>query len=134
MSFRALLPDVHEDFRARSARPGVAHLPEVVLVGKAEDAVVGDARDLAPQVPRLVVRMMDGDEQAFGRDAEPLFARHPLPGVLDRFLLEVVPKGEVAEHLEEGVVSRGVAHLLQVVVLAAGADALLAGYGPLIIA
>src|SRR6185295_16845490 len=72
--------------------------------------------------------------QAFGRDAEPLFARHPLPGVLDRLLLEVVPKGEVAEHLEEGVVARGVAHLLQVVVLAAGADALLAGDGPLIIA
>ena len=42
-------------------------------------------------------------------------------------LLEVVAEGEVAEHLEEGVVARGVADVVEVVVLAAGAHALLRG-------
>ena len=59
---------------------------------------------------------------------------HELPGEGDRVALEVVAEGEVAEHLEEGVVPLGVAHLLEVVVLAAGADALLAGDGALVVA
>lgn len=40
--------------------------------------------------------------------------------------LEVVSKGPVAQHLEEGVVVEVAAHVLQVVVLAASTDALLA--------
>src|SRR5881296_1617196 len=48
----------------------------------------------------------------------------------DRFPLEVVAEREVAEHLEERVVPGGVPHLLEVVVLAAGAYAFLAGDGP----
>ena len=43
----------------------------------------------------------------------------------DRLALEVVAEGEVAEHLEEGVVARGVADVLEVVVLAARAHAAL---------
>src|SRR5213593_1284925 len=65
--------------------------------------------------------------QAVRIDAEPLAARHPFPGVCDRFLLEVVAEREVAEHLEEGVMTGGVADLLEVVMLATRPDALLAG-------
>src|SRR5918999_3390861 len=50
-----------------------------------------------------------------------------LPREGDRFALEVIAKGEVAEHLEEGVVTRGMADLFQVVVLSAGANAFLRG-------
>jgi hypothetical protein len=39
--------------------------------------------------------------------------------------LEIVAEGEVAEHLEEGVVAGGVADIVEVVVLAAGAHAFL---------
>ncbi len=49
-----------------------------------------------------------------------------LPRVRDRVVLEVVAEAEVAEHLEERVVPRGDADVLEVVVLAADADALLA--------
>src|SRR2546430_3698961 len=35
-------------------------------------------------------------------------------GKLDRALLEVVAEGEVAEHLEEGVMARGVADIVEV--------------------
>ena len=48
---------------------------------------------------------------------------------MDRVALEVVAEAEVAEHLEERVVARGVAHVLEVVVLAAGAHAALRGRG-----
>jgi hypothetical protein len=49
-----------------------------------------------------------------------------VPCETDGVLLEVVAEREVAEHLEEGVMARGVAHVLEVVVLAAGAHAALA--------
>jgi hypothetical protein len=73
--------------------------------------------------------VVHGDPEPVGRDAEIAGAGDELPGVRDRVALEVVAEGEVAQHLEEGVMPLGVAHLLQVVVLAAGADALLAGGG-----
>ena len=78
--------------------------------------------------------MVHRDIQAVRIDAEPLAARHPLPGVLDRFLFEVVAEGEVAEHLEEGVVPCGMADLLEVVVFPPRPDALLAGYGSRVVA
>ena len=49
--------------------------------------------------------------------------------VLDRPLLEIVAEGEIPQHLEEGVVARGIADVVQVVVLAPGAHALLRGGG-----
>ncbi len=45
--------DIHVDLRARTARPRVAHLPEVVLVAQSEEPVVREARDLPPELPRL---------------------------------------------------------------------------------
>ena len=50
----------------------------------------------------------------------------------DRFLLEVVAEAPVAEHLEEGVVVGVLADVVEVVVLAAGADALLRVRRPLV--
>src|SRR3546814_11090864 len=49
--------------------------------------------------------------------------RSPRPG--NGVLLEVVAERPVAEHLEKGVVARGVADLVEVVVLAAGTQAAL---------
>jgi hypothetical protein len=40
-------------------------------------------------------------------------------------VLEIVAEREVAEHLEEGVMTRGIADVVEVIVLAAGAHALL---------
>ena len=50
-----------------------------------------------------------------------------IPGEMDRLALEVVAEAEVAEHLEKRVVPGGVADVLQIVVLAAGAHAALRG-------
>jgi hypothetical protein len=113
-----MLTVVVEDLRARPARPGVAHGPEIVRGRDAQDLLVRQAGDLGPQLGRLVVLGIDGDQQAVLGQAELL--RHQVPGQLDRQVLEVVAEGEVAQHLEEGVVARRVADVLQVVVLAAG--------------
>ena len=114
---------VVEDLRARAAGAGVAHRPEIVGAGDADDLAVGQAGDLLPQVEGLVVVDIDGDQQLVLRQAE--FLGDQVPGELDRALLEIVAEREVAEHLEEGVVARGVADIVEVVVLAAGAHAFL---------
>jgi hypothetical protein len=71
----------------------------------------------------LVVLGIDGDGQLVLGQAE--FAGDQGPGMGDRLLLEIVAEGEVPQHLEEGVMARGVADIVEVVVLAAGAHAFL---------
>ncbi len=48
-----------------------------------------------------------------------------IPGERYRLFLEVVAKGEIAEHFEEGVVAGGIADIVEVVVLAACSHAFL---------
>ncbi len=48
---------------------------------------------------------------------------------MDCIFLEIIAETEVAQHFEEGVVTRRVADVFQVVMLAAGSHALLAGSG-----
>jgi len=112
-----------EHFRARAARAIVAHRPEVVLGRDADDPAVGQARDLLPQIEGLVVGVIDGDQQLFDRK-RPLL-RQQGPGMRDRLLLEIIAEREISEHFEEGMVTRGVTHVVEIVVLAAGAHALL---------
>ena len=82
---------------------------------------------------RLIVFREDGDGELVLGQAKLLGDQRP--GPLYGIGLEIVAEGEVAEHLEEGVVAGGVAHIVEVVVLAAGAHAFLggggAGVGPL---
>ena len=49
------------DFRARTARAGIAHLPEVVVFIQAKDARLRNARDLLPQTLGIVILAKDGD-------------------------------------------------------------------------
>ncbi len=124
---RDLVAVVEEDFRARSARARVAHLPEVVARCDADDLAVGKARDLLPDRVGFVVGMIDRDDEALLVEAE--FLGQQVPGELDGAILEIVAEREVAEHLEERVMARGVADVVEVVVLAAGAHAFLRGSG-----
>jgi hypothetical protein len=121
------------DLGARAARADVAGRPEVVLLAQADDAIVAEAGDVAPQRAGLVVgaelalAAEHRDHQAVGIEAVDAGQELPRPG--DRVGLEVVAEREVAEHLEERVVARRLADLVEVVLLAAGAHALLAGGG-----
>ena len=95
--------------------------------GDAQDLAVGKAGDLLPKLEGVVIVDIDGDQQLVLGQRE-VFGDQ-LPGELDRALLEVIAEGEVAEHLEEGVMARGVADIVEIVVLAAGAHAFLRGDG-----
>ena len=129
--------EVEVDLRARAARPGVAHHPEIVLPAAGEDVDLGikaglfedvlpDVVDLLVQLGRIapgLVGLIDGGEESLRRNAPDLGDQLPAP--FERLLLEVVTEGPVAEHLEEGVMVGVEADVLEIVVLAAGADAFL---------
>ncbi len=120
---------VIEDFGAGTTRARIAHLPEIVgatlrLVADAHDLLGRQADHLVPKVVRLVIGLVDRHHEARGIDLQR--ARQEVPAEADRILLEVVAEGEVAEHLEEGVVARRVTDVLEVVVLTARAHAALA--------
>ena len=55
---------IEKDFRARTARTCVAHLPEIVGGRNPDDAVVAEAGDFFPKRVRLIVVVIDGDRQA----------------------------------------------------------------------
>ena len=114
--------EVPEDLRARAARAGVGHAPEVV-VAEALDALGGQPDGVAPDGLGFVVGGVDGHPEALGIEAEHLGVELPRP--LDRLALEVVAEAEVAQHLEEREVAVGATDVVEVVVLAAGAHALL---------
>ena len=118
-----LVAVIEEDFRARPARAGVAHLPEIVGGRDADDLAVGKARNLLPDRVGLVVGVIDRDDEALLVETELL--RQKVPGKLDGAILEIIAERKVAEHLEEGVVARRIADVIEIVVLAAGADAFL---------
>src|SRR5579864_6389432 len=128
-------PMVVEDFRAGAAGAGVGHLPEVVAgvlgaeVVADPDAALGRDPDVArPDVVGLVVVDVDRRPQPLGRQS--VMHRQELPRVANRVALEVVAEAEIAEHLEERVVACGIADVLEIVVLAAGAHASLRGRRP----
>ena len=87
----------------------------------------GQPRDLLPEIERLVVVDIDGGRELVLRQAE--FLRHQVPGQFDGAVLEIVAEREIAEHLEKRVMPRGVADIVEIVVLAAGAHAFLRGGG-----
>ena len=132
-AFRAVRVVVVEDFGAGTAGTGVAHRPEVVgrkgralVVADADDAVNRQADLPVPDLERFIITLIDRHQQSRLVDAEPVFRGDEFPGEADRILLEVIAETEVAEHLEERVMPRRVADVLEIVVLAAGSDAALA--------
>ena len=134
---------VVKDFRARTARAGVGHHPEVVgLVAAA--LVVADADDAVflkdtlrrptrldkngfPNRISLIVFHVHRGVQLVGGQLVDLSQQFPRP--LQRLALEVIAKRPIAQHFEKGVVAGGVAHVFQIVVLAARTQAGLYGCG-----
>ena len=125
--FRAVIV---EDLAAGSAGSGLGHLPEIVrcvrralVVADPHDALARHADLVRPDVVRLVVGLVDGDPQLVRR--QPVNVGQQIPRILDRLALEVIAERPVAQHLEKSVMPGRVADVLEVVVLAAGAQAAL---------
>ena len=122
---------------ARSARARVAHHPEIVLLVAVDNVHVRiesrPPEQGGPQVPGLLIpgsRIAEGRIGLVNRCVQTLrrefpAANHQFPSPFDRLLLEIIAERPVPEHLEEGVMVGIQTHVLEVVMLAAGADALL---------
>ena len=63
----------------------------------------------------------------------PLDLRQQLEGIFDGVAFEVIAEAEVAQHLEESMVARRGADILEIVVFAADAHTLLRGGGATVI-
>ena len=116
---------VEVDLAARPAGPGLGHPPEVLVVAGVDVAPLRhplrrQADLVAPDVPGDLVVGVGRRGQPLRRDAEVLRQEAPRPE--DRVALEVVAEAPVAEHLEERVMPRRPADLLEVVVLAGDAQ------------
>ena len=134
---------VVKNLRARTARSGVGHHPEVVglvatalVVTNADDAVFClDAlrrparfdENALPNGMGFIVFQVHRGVKLVGGQLVDLGQQLPRP--LQRLALEIVTKRPVAQHLEKGVMAGGVAHVFQVVVLATGPQAGLHGRG-----
>ncbi len=99
------------DLGAGAAGTG-AVLPEVVFLAEADHVVFRNADVLRPDVPCLVVIFVDGAVKLVRRDLEDF--GEELPGPVDGVILEVVAKGEVAQHLEVGAVACGMTDVVDV--------------------
>ena len=123
---------VIENLGAGAAGAGRSHAPEVVIRRDADDPLFWQARDFAPVTRGLIVGVIDGDGQLVFRQAEILGQK--LPRKRNRLLLEIVAEREIPQHFKEGMVARGVADIVQIIVLAARAHAFLGGCGALVVA
>ena len=121
--------EVVVDLGTGTTGAGVTHLPEVLAGAAAYDPILRDAGHVLPQLLGLGIRRQvaltpeNANQQAAG--VEPHGFGQEAPAKIDGVPFEIVTKGKVAQHLEERVVAGGHAHVLQVVVLSADADALL---------
>src|SRR5437588_672316 len=111
------------DFRIRTARPGRAGRPEVVVVAEAPDALFRNA-GFHPDRIALVVIVVDAGPKA--TLVEPQVLGQEVIRVRDRFLLEVLAEGEVPQHLKKGQMVPVGAHQIDI----HGTKNLLAGGRP----
>src|SRR5690554_1145561 len=136
-----MLAVVKENFGAGAARAGIAHGPEIVrgvgrtaIVSNADNALRWHTGNIAPDLEGFVVGVVNGDPELVLGRVQPLLAGEELPGIGNGIALEIVAKTEIAQHFKKGMVAGGVTDVFKVVVLAAGAHALLAAGGTGIVA
>ena len=97
------------------------------MVGMRATRSAGTPDFVQPDVGGLVVFGVHRDPEPVGGDLQ--LVDQKLPRILDRIALEVIAEAEVAQHLEERVMTCGVSDVFEVVVLAAGAQTALAARG-----
>src|SRR5678816_3584895 len=102
-------------------RTGIAHLPEIVFLAKTEDAFPRRT-DFFPELCGVVIIFVNAEPKSIQRQS--IDVQQQVPCKRDCILLEIVAKGKIAEHFEEGVMSSSFANFVEVVVFAACADAL----------
>ena len=114
-----LLASVIVNLGAGAAGTG-AVLPEVIFLAEAVNALGRNSHLIMPDIPGFLVIQVDRRIQAVGIESYHLGQKFPCPR--NRFILEIIAEGEIAQHLKEGAVASVLADILNI----AGTDALLA--------
>ena len=114
-----------------AAGAGRAHLPEIVRGRDADDPVLGDT-DLLPDLEGFIVGVVDVVSNRLASMPKSFVISSQAKGIASA--LEIIAEAEIPQHLEERVMPRGVAHVVEVIVLAACAHTFLAGRGARVIA
>lgn len=104
-----------EDLGTWTTRARIAHLPEVVrrvrcafVIADADNTFARDTNFFFPDFEGFVIGFIDGNPQTLFRQVEPVFTGQQFPCILDGVVFEIVAEAEVAQHFEEGMVTRGV--------------------------
>src|SRR6185369_2127416 len=102
--------------------------PEIIFLAEAQNAFAWRA-GFSPETLRIFIRR-DVLVAAVNREPQTLRIEfqnvdEQVPRIPDCVLLEVIAEGKIAEHLEERVMPRGFSDFIEIVMFAAGADALL---------
>mmetsp|Transcript_16885 Transcript_16885/g.34892 ORF Transcript_16885/g.34892 Transcript_16885/m.34892 type:complete len:230 (+) Transcript_16885:2611-3300(+) len=115
------------DFRTRSTRSRGSHFPKVILGIKGQHTRFRQV--LQPQLSCFFVRRSlfisgkVGGIQSFLIEFE--FFRQTFPRHFNGALLEVIAKGPIAQHFKKGMMIDILAHIIQIIVFATGANAFL---------
>ena len=99
-------------------------LPEIILFSETEDPLRRNADFLVPDVEGLIVIQIYGRIQPVRVKSDHFGQKLPAPG--DRFMLEIISKGEISQHLKKRAVPVRLADILDI----ARADTLLTGGHP----
>ena len=115
---------VVEYLAAWSAGSSVAHGPKIVRRGDTDYPFFRQAGNLAPQVERLIIGVINGGRQPCW--VKPPFLGQQCPCMGNRLLFEIIAERKIAEHFKKRVMPRSIAHIIEVVMLAPCPHAFLA--------
>ena len=110
-------------FRAWTTGAGWTHHPEIVISCDSDYLIIGKTTNFFPKRHGLIIVVIDSHHQFFFWNAQ-LFCDH-FPSKKYSLFFEVITKAKVTHHLKECVVACGVAHVIKIIMLAAGAHAFL---------
>jgi len=123
---------IEKDFRTRATRPRWPHHPEIIVGGNANDTVIRQTCHFLPDVGGFVIGVVDGHQQPILGDVQ--FAGDQFPCKWDRVVFKIIAERKIAQHFEKGVVTGGIADIVQIIMFAACAHTFLCRCGAFVIA
>ena len=87
-------------------------LPEIVFFSEAKDSLRGDADLFVPDLKCFVIVLINGRIQTIRIQSYNLCQK--FPGPVDGFILKVISKREIAQHLKEGAVAGSLSYVFDI--------------------
>ena len=121
-----------ENFRTGTTGTSGPHRPKIIICGDPDDAVIRQTRMFFPDIHRLFIGVIDRNQKLVAINTE--FFGDQIPSKRNSVFFEIIPKTEISEHFKKCMVARGIAHIIEIIMLTTGAHAFLAGCRTTIIA